>query len=96
MELAANTPAGARLVELAEALATDFATRAAQHDREGSYPFASVRTLTAAGYLAAPVPAHLGGLGVETVHDVIVAAAAWRAATRRSRSGPTCTSRACS
>jgi L-evernosamine nitrososynthase len=73
MELEARTPAGARLVELAEALATDFATRAAQHDREGSYPFASVRTLTAAGYLAAPVPEHLGGLGVELVHDVIVA-----------------------
>jgi alkylation response protein AidB-like acyl-CoA dehydrogenase len=74
MELEAKTPAGVRLVELAEALATDFATRAAQHDREGSYPFASVRTLTAAGYLAAPVPEHLGGLGVGLVHDVIVAA----------------------
>jgi alkylation response protein AidB-like acyl-CoA dehydrogenase len=74
MELEARTPAGARLVELAEALATDFATRAAQHDREGSYPFASVRTLSAAGYLAAPVPEHLGGLGVELVHDVVVAA----------------------
>jgi alkylation response protein AidB-like acyl-CoA dehydrogenase len=74
MELTANTPAGVRLVELAEALAADFATRAAQHDREGSYPFANVRALTAAGYLAAPVPEHLGGLGVQTVHDVIVAA----------------------
>jgi alkylation response protein AidB-like acyl-CoA dehydrogenase len=74
MELEANTPAGRRLVELAEGLAADFATRAAQHDREGTYPFASVRALLAAGYLAAPIPEELGGLGVDSVHDVIVAA----------------------
>jgi alkylation response protein AidB-like acyl-CoA dehydrogenase len=74
MELTANTQPGAQLVELAQALAADFATRAAEHDREGTYPFASVRALSAAGYLAAPVPEHLGGLGVDNVHDVVVAA----------------------
>jgi alkylation response protein AidB-like acyl-CoA dehydrogenase len=60
-------------VSLAEALAADFAVRAAQHDRDGSYPFASIDELRAAGYLGAPVPAELGGLGVTSVHDVIVA-----------------------
>jgi alkylation response protein AidB-like acyl-CoA dehydrogenase len=74
MELTATTPPGARMVALAEGLAADFATRAAEHDREGSYPFASVRALGAKGYLVAPIPEHLGGGGVESVHDVIVAA----------------------
>jgi L-evernosamine nitrososynthase len=74
MQLTANTKAGARLVSLAEGLAADFATRAAQHDREGSYPFANVRALSAAGYLVAPIPERLGGLGVDCVHDVVVAA----------------------
>ncbi len=74
MELTANTQAGARLVEIAEGLAARFAIRAAEHDREGSLPLASVRTLTATGYLSAPIPEQLGGLGVDRVHDVIVAA----------------------
>jgi alkylation response protein AidB-like acyl-CoA dehydrogenase len=74
VELTADTRAGTRLVELAEALAADSATRAARHDREGSYPFASVEALTATGYLTAPIPEDLGGLGVDCVHDVIVAA----------------------
>jgi alkylation response protein AidB-like acyl-CoA dehydrogenase len=74
MELTATTPPGARMVALAEGLAADFATRAAEHDREGSYPFASVRALGAKGYLVAPIPEHLGGGGVESVHDVIIAA----------------------
>ena len=31
------------------------------------------RTLRDAGYLVAPVPAQLGGLGVSSVHDLVVA-----------------------
>src|SRR4051812_33944843 len=72
-ELTPRTAAGAALVAVAERLAFDFATRAGDHDRAGSYPFASIAGLRAAGYPAAPVPARFGGLGVRSVHDVIVA-----------------------
>jgi L-evernosamine nitrososynthase len=72
-ELVAKTPAGARLVRLAEALAHDLASRAAEHDREASFPHASIEALKRAGYFTAPIPAAYGGLGVTSVHDVIVA-----------------------
>ena len=36
-ELKPRTSAGARMVELAEQHAADFATRAEQHDRDNSY-----------------------------------------------------------
>jgi alkylation response protein AidB-like acyl-CoA dehydrogenase len=73
LELTAGTPAGQQLVELAERLAPDLASRAGAHDRDGSYPFESVDALRSSGYMAAPVPAELGGLGVSSVHDLIVA-----------------------
>jgi len=73
MELSARTPAGADLVALAERLAEDFASRAAAHDRDGTYPHESIRSLRDAGYLVAPVPTELGGLGVSSVHDLVVA-----------------------
>ena len=73
-ELQARTEPGRRLVLLAEELAADFATRAAAHDRDGSYPHEDVAALRDAGYLAAPIPQALGGMGVESVHDLIVAA----------------------
>ena len=44
-ELQARTDAGRDLVSLAERLAADFATRAGEHDREGSYPFENVQAL---------------------------------------------------
>jgi L-evernosamine nitrososynthase len=72
-ELTARTEAGRDLVALAERLAADFALRAGDHDRDGSYPFENVRALKESGYLAAPVPRELGGLGVESVHDLLVA-----------------------
>jgi alkylation response protein AidB-like acyl-CoA dehydrogenase len=73
MELSARTPAGADLVALAERLAEDLASRAATHDRDGTYPHESIRSLRDAGYLVAPVPAEIGGLGVSSVHDLVVA-----------------------
>src|SRR5437764_14035356 len=73
IELKARTEAGARLVAIAEELAPQLATRAAAHDRDGSYPFEAIDALKAAGYFAAPVPAELGGLGVSSAHDLVVA-----------------------
>ncbi len=67
------TAAGTRLVELAEQHARDFATRAEQHDREGTFPFENVDALRKSGVLAACVPAELGGLGVDSIHDYVLA-----------------------
>lgn len=72
-ELQAETEAGCRLVALAETLAAEFASRAAEHDREGTFPLENIDALRASGYLAAPVPRGCGGMGVETVRDVLVA-----------------------
>jgi len=74
IELTARTEPGARLVALAERLAADMATRAGSHDREASYPFASIAALRSAGYFAAPVPVEHGGMGVGSIHDQLIAA----------------------
>ena len=71
--LTARTEPGARLVALAEALAAEIAPLAAAHDRDGSYPHASADRLAAAGYYAAPIPVRLGGIGADSLHDVVVA-----------------------
>src|SRR5512132_3044107 len=73
MELTARTAAGADLVALAERLADDLASRAPIHDRDGTYPHESIRSLRDVGYLVAPIPTEIGGLGVSSVHDLIVA-----------------------
>jgi len=73
IELTANTDVGARLVATAEQLSEGLAARAAEHDRDGTYPFEAIDALKAAGYFAAPVPVELGGLGVSSAHDLVVA-----------------------
>jgi L-evernosamine nitrososynthase len=73
IELTAHTDAGARLVTIAEELSEGLAARAAEHDRDGTYPFEAIDALRAAGYFAAPVPVELGGLGVSSPHDLVVA-----------------------
>jgi alkylation response protein AidB-like acyl-CoA dehydrogenase len=73
-ELRARTLAGELLIAQAEALAVEIAPGAALHDREGSFPFESFDAVKDSGYLAAPIPVELGGLGVTSVHDVVVAA----------------------
>ena len=73
MQLAALTSNGGRLIALAEALALEIAPLAATHDRDGTYPHASADRLAAAGYYAAPIPEHLGGMGVDCLHDIVVA-----------------------
>ena len=73
IELMAATEAGARLVTIAEKLSEQLAAHAAEHDRDGSYPFEAIAALNGAGYFAAPVPVELGGLGVTSAHDLVVA-----------------------
>src|SRR3989440_3013411 len=73
IELTAHPRAGVRRVAIAEELSEALAARAAEHDRDGSYPFEAIDALKAAGYFAAPVPVELGGLGVSSPHDLVVA-----------------------
>ena len=73
IELQAHTRSGARLVASAEQLAGELAARAAEHDREGTYPYEAIEALRAVGYFAAPIPEVFGGLGVDSAHDLVVA-----------------------
>jgi alkylation response protein AidB-like acyl-CoA dehydrogenase len=73
IELVAHTEAGGRLTTAAERLAETLAAHAPHHDRDGSFPFEAIEALKAAGYFAAPVPVGLGGLGVGSAHDLVVA-----------------------
>jgi alkylation response protein AidB-like acyl-CoA dehydrogenase len=52
------------LQERARSLARDFATRAAQHDREASDPLENYAALREAGFYGLNIPAELGGGGV--------------------------------
>jgi alkylation response protein AidB-like acyl-CoA dehydrogenase len=67
-----HTSAGVHFVTLAEQHAADFATRAAQHDREGSFPVENIEALRRSGVMAACVPVEFGGLGVESLHDAVL------------------------
>jgi len=73
IELSAHSAAGERLVALAEDLCDPLAAHAAEHDRAGTFPFEAIDALRAARYFAAPVPVELGGLGVSSAHDLVVA-----------------------
>ncbi len=72
-QLTANTPQGAHMIGLAETLAVEVATGAAVRDRDGSYPLEGFAALRRSGYFKAPIPESLGGMGVTSVHDVLVA-----------------------
>ena len=49
--------------DCAKVLACEFAARAAQHDRDASFPFENFKELSEAGLLALTVPTALGGHG---------------------------------
>src|SRR5256885_15483139 len=72
-ELQACTAPGQRMVELAEEHAADFATRAAEHDRENTFVAENFDLMKQSGLLAAAAPEEFGGLGVESAHDITVA-----------------------
>src|SRR5262249_37518047 len=72
-ELTAKTERGGRRVAAAEELSATVAERAADHDRDATFPFEGLAALKQSGYLVAPIPASLGGLGVTSLHDVLVA-----------------------
>jgi alkylation response protein AidB-like acyl-CoA dehydrogenase len=72
-ELQGITPEGWGLVVAAERLAEQFAERADEHDRARTYPYEAIEALRDLRYFAAPVPEALGGLGISSVHDLVVA-----------------------
>jgi len=68
-QLAANTLTSKEwenttLFERVDALAKDFATRAALHDKEASFPFENFKALHEAGLLSLTIPRELGGQGL--------------------------------
>jgi alkylation response protein AidB-like acyl-CoA dehydrogenase len=56
-----KTESQARLLEVAERLAAQFAITAAEHDRDGSFPTENFEAMHEAGYLAAAIPEEYGG-----------------------------------
>jgi alkylation response protein AidB-like acyl-CoA dehydrogenase len=73
-ELVAATDAGAQMVAAAESFVEEFAAGAMAHDRDGTFAIEHLEKLQADRFLVAPVPAELGGGGVTSIHDVLVAA----------------------
>ena len=67
------TAPGKQMVDLAELHAADFATRADEHDRDGTFAFENVEAMKNSGFAAAAVPTEFGGMGVTSIHDCIVA-----------------------
>ena len=53
------------LVELAGRLADSFAQRAAEHDRDSTFPFENYDDMREAGYLGLTIPEELGGRGAD-------------------------------
>jgi alkylation response protein AidB-like acyl-CoA dehydrogenase len=60
------------ILELAGRLADAFAERAAEHDRESTFPFENYDEMREAGYLGLTVPAELGGMGA-SLRELILA-----------------------
>ena len=70
-----TTPEQDRLRQRCLALAADFATRSAEHDRDASHPTENYDRLRAEGFLALSVPKTYGGQG----HDLLTHTIAYEA-----------------
>ena len=60
-----KTERQAEFMALADRLAERFAARAAEHDRDGTFPFENFKDMHEAGYLALTVPVEFGGRGAD-------------------------------
>ncbi|HSH77091.1 MAG TPA: acyl-CoA dehydrogenase family protein [Herpetosiphonaceae bacterium] len=67
-----SSPRAAELVSLADRLARDFALRAAEHDHDGSFPFANLDALRSAELHLLTVPCEFGGWGASLPEAVLV------------------------
>jgi alkylation response protein AidB-like acyl-CoA dehydrogenase len=65
-----NTEREQRFVDLAASLADDFATRAAQHDEDASFPHENYARLKETGYTVLIIPEKLGGLGATLLERI--------------------------
>jgi alkylation response protein AidB-like acyl-CoA dehydrogenase len=72
-ELQPRTDAGRKVVDLAEQHAAEIGARAAEHDRDGTFPVEAFDAMKATGFLAAAVPQEFGGGGTPSMHDLMVA-----------------------
>jgi alkylation response protein AidB-like acyl-CoA dehydrogenase len=66
-----TTEREARVLELAGGLSDRFAERAAEHDRDNTFPAENWPELAAAGYLALAVPAELGGFDADAAEILL-------------------------
>jgi alkylation response protein AidB-like acyl-CoA dehydrogenase len=71
-ELVPATEPGRRFTVMAEEHATVFAARAGEYDRDGSSPLENIEDMKRSGAMLATVPAELGGLGLESLHDFAI------------------------
>ena len=65
-----HTPREQRFIDLAAPLADDFAQRAAQHDKEGSFPYENYARLKESGYTIMTIPEELGGGGASLLERI--------------------------
>src|SRR5262245_47391126 len=61
-----------KIVELAGNLAEQFAPRAAEHDRESTFPFENYDIMRSSGYLRLTVPEEFGGMGA-SLYELMIA-----------------------
>jgi alkylation response protein AidB-like acyl-CoA dehydrogenase len=65
-----NTEREQRFIDLAAGLADDFATRAAEHDREASFPHENYARLKDSGYTVLTIPEKFGGMGATLLERI--------------------------
>ena len=66
-----KTERQARFIAIAERLAEQIAVRAAEHDREGTFPHEAFQLMHEAGYLGLTVPEEYGGLGADPLEAAL-------------------------